>query len=56
MTPMLVLFFDVLPLTAVSSDTGLILLLVAIFAPVLWMFVRRLLGFPAIASRGGAYK
>lgn len=56
MTPMLVLFFDVLPLTAVSSDTGLILLLVAIFAPVLWMFVRRLHGFPAIASRGGAYK
>jgi uncharacterized protein len=33
-----------------TTDTGLILLLVLIVAPVLWMFVRRRHGFPAIAS------
>ena len=52
-----VLLASALKLLNVSTtDTGLILLLVAIFAPVLWMFVRRRHGFPAIASRGGAYK
>jgi uncharacterized protein len=37
-----------------TKDTGLILLAVLIFAPVLWMFVRRRYGFPALASRRGA--
>jgi uncharacterized membrane protein YfcA len=52
-----VLLASALKLLNVSTtDTGLILLLVVIFAPVLWMFVRRRHGFPAIASRRGAYK
>ena len=49
-----VLLASALKLLDVSTtDTGLILLLVAIVAPVLWMFVRRRHGFPAIASRRG---
>jgi uncharacterized protein len=48
-----VLLASALKLLNVSTtDTGLILLFVLIFAPVLWMFVRRRHGFPAIASRG----
>jgi uncharacterized membrane protein YfcA len=39
-----------------TKDTGLILLAVLIFAPVLWMFVRRRHGFPALASRRGAHR
>jgi uncharacterized protein len=35
-----------------NTDTALILLLVAIAAPLLWMIVRRRHGFPALASRG----
>jgi uncharacterized protein len=35
-----------------NTDTALILLLVAIVAPLLWMIVRRRHGFPAFASRG----
>jgi len=35
-----------------NTDTALILLLVAIVAPLLWMIVRRRYGFPALASRG----
>ena len=47
-----VLLASALKLLNVSTrDTGLILLLVAIVAPVLWMFVRRRHGFPALASR-----
>jgi uncharacterized membrane protein YfcA len=38
-----------------TTDTGIILLVVLIFAPVLWMVVRRRHGFPALASRGGAH-
>ena len=34
-----------------NTDTALILLLVAIVAPLLWMIVRRRHGFPALASR-----
>ena len=50
-----VLLASALKLLNVSTrDTGLILLLVAIVAPVLWMLVRRRHGFPAIASRRGA--
>jgi hypothetical protein len=50
-----VLLASALKLLDVSTtDTGLILLLVAIVAPVLWMFVRRRHGLPAIASRRGA--
>jgi len=49
-----VLLASALKLLNVSTtDTGVILLVVAIFAPVLWMFVRRRHGFPALASRGG---
>ena len=49
-----VLLASALKLLNVSTtDTGLILLLVVIFAPVLWMFVRRRHGLPAIASRRG---
>ena len=49
-----VLLASALKLLDVSTtDTGLILLLVAIVAPVLWMFVRRRHGLPAIASRRG---
>jgi uncharacterized protein len=35
-----------------NEDTGLILALVLVFAPLLWMLVRRRYGFPALASRG----
>jgi uncharacterized membrane protein YfcA len=35
-----------------NTDTALMLLLVAIVAPLLWMIVRRRHGFPALASRG----
>ena len=35
-----------------NTDTALILLLVAIVAPLLWMIVRRRHGFPAVVSRG----
>jgi len=52
-----VLLASALKLLNVSTtDTALILVLVAIFAPVLWMFVRRRHGFPAIASRRGAHQ
>jgi uncharacterized protein len=52
-----VLLASALKLLSVSTrDTGLILLFVAIVAPVLWMFVRRRHGFPAIASRRGAHR
>lgn len=34
-----------------TTTTGIILALVAVFAPVLWMLVRRHHGFPALASR-----
>lgn len=34
-----------------NADTGLILLLVLLFAPLLWMLARRRHGFPAIISR-----
>lgn len=47
-----VLLASALKLLNVSTrDTGVILLVVAIFAPVLWMLVRRRHGFPALASR-----
>ena len=46
-----VLLASALKLLNVSTtDTALILLLVAIFAPILWMLVRRRHGFPAFAS------
>ena len=52
-----VLLASALKLLNVSTtDTALILVLVAIFAPVLWMFVRRRHGFPALASSRGAHK
>jgi uncharacterized membrane protein YfcA len=52
-----VLLASALKLLNVSTaNTGLILLLVAILAPVLWMFVRRRHGFPAIAPRRGAHR
>jgi hypothetical protein len=41
-------------LNVATTDTALILLLVAIVAPVLWMWVRRRHGFPALASGRGA--
>jgi uncharacterized protein len=48
-----VLLASALKLLGVSNkDTGIILVLVLLFAPVLWMLVRRRHGFPAIA-RGG---
>jgi uncharacterized protein len=48
-----VLLASALKLLNVSNaDTALILLLVAIVAPLLWMIVRRRHGFPALASRG----
>jgi uncharacterized protein len=34
-----------------TANTGIVLLLVLIIAPVLWMLVRRHYGFPALASR-----
>jgi uncharacterized membrane protein YfcA len=47
-----VLLASALKLLDVSnSNTGLILLVVGIVAPVLWMIVRRRHGFPALASR-----
>jgi uncharacterized membrane protein YfcA len=36
-----------------TTDTGLILLIVLIFVPVLWMIVRRRHGYPALAWRDG---
>jgi uncharacterized protein len=52
-----VLLASALKLLNVSTpDTGLVLLIVTIFAPALWMFVRRRHGFPAIASRRGAHR
>lgn len=52
-----VLLASALKLLNVSTtDTGLILLVVAIFAPVLWMLVRRRHGFPAIASGRRAHR
>jgi uncharacterized protein len=48
-----VLLASALKLLNVSNaDTALILLLVAVVAPLLWMIVRRRHGFPALASRG----
>jgi uncharacterized protein len=48
-----VLLASALKLLDISNiDTALILLLVAIVAPLLWMIVRRRHGFPALASRG----
>ena len=48
-----VLLASALKLLDVSNtNTALILLLVAIVAPLLWMIVRRRHGFPALASRG----
>jgi uncharacterized membrane protein YfcA len=35
-----------------TADTGLILALVLVVAPLLWMLIRRRHGFPALASRG----
>jgi uncharacterized protein len=47
-----VLLASALKLLNVSNrDTGIVLLLVAAIAPVLWMLVRRHHGFPALASR-----
>ena len=47
-----VLLASALKLLNVSTrDTGILLLLVAAIAPVLWMLVRRHHGFPALASR-----
>jgi uncharacterized protein len=49
-----VLLASALKLLNVSTkDTGIILLVVLIFAPVLWMLVRRRHGFPALAPRRG---
>jgi uncharacterized protein len=49
-----VLLASALKLLNVSTrDTGVVLLIVAIFAPVLWMIIRRRHGFPALASRSG---
>jgi uncharacterized protein len=48
-----VLLASALKLLDVSTvNTGLILLAVLIFAPLLWMVVRRRHGFPALAARG----
>jgi uncharacterized membrane protein YfcA len=47
-----VLLASALKLLKVSNqDTALILVLVLVFAPLLWMMVRRHHGFPALASR-----
>jgi len=35
-----------------NGTTGLVLAIILVFAPVLWMLVRRHYGFPALASRG----
>jgi uncharacterized membrane protein YfcA len=49
-----VLLASALKLLHVSTpDTGIILAIVLVVAPVLWMLVRRKHGFPAFASRGG---
>lgn len=49
-----VLLASALKLLHVSTrDTGIILGLVLVFAPVLWMLVRRKHGFPALARRSG---
>jgi uncharacterized membrane protein YfcA len=51
-----VLLASALKLLDVSNrDTLVILLGVAVFAPLLWMWVRRRHGFPAIALRRGAH-
>jgi uncharacterized membrane protein YfcA len=48
-----VLLASALKLLNVSNQaTGIILILVLLFAPVLWMLVRRHYGFPALARRG----
>ena len=48
-----VLLASALKLLDVSTaTTGIILAAVLIFAPLLWMVVRRRHGFPAIAMRG----
>ena len=48
-----VLLASALKLLNVSTaDTGIILLLVLLIAPLLWMLVRRRHGFPALASSG----
>jgi uncharacterized membrane protein YfcA len=48
-----VLLASALKLLHVSTaDTGVILVLVALIAPLLWMLVRRRHGFPALASSG----
>jgi uncharacterized membrane protein YfcA len=39
-----------------TRDTGLILALVLVFAPLLWMLVRRRHGFPALARRARSQK
>ena len=39
-----------------NMETGIILLLVALLAPVLWMLVRRRHGFPALAPKRGQTK
>jgi uncharacterized protein len=47
-----VLLASALKLLNVSNtNTGILLVLVVVFAPVLWMLVRRRHGFPALASR-----
>ena len=48
----MVLLASALKLLAFSNrTTGIILVLVLIFAPVLWMLVRRHYGFPAMVPR-----
>jgi uncharacterized protein len=50
-----VLLASALKLLNISNQaTGIILVLVLLFAPVLWMLVRRHYGFPALARRGRA--
>jgi hypothetical protein len=39
-----------------NAHTGIALLLVALLAPLLWMLVRRRLGFPALAWGGSGSK
>jgi hypothetical protein len=47
-----VLLASALKLLNVSNQaTGTILILVLLFAPILWMLVRRHYGFPALARR-----
>jgi uncharacterized membrane protein YfcA len=48
-----VLLASALKLLNISNQaTGIILILVLLFAPILWMLVRRHYGFPALARRG----